>query len=167
MKKKTVNFIKNKYEKMCINRHEKPYTCLGCIPLIAGVALVGVIDMSALIYSIVIKETIGVVTSLFFLIPILWLLAFRKNLLVSTINLGWQWLKALGSFVCLLVFIWAIDVMDLPSEHCADESHDVAVGGVESEFDECLHFTRVWMYNGWAIAVCVLVPYHYAVISTF
>ena len=152
---------------MCIKRDENPYTFLCGIPLIAGVVLVGAIDMSALIYSIVIKETIGVVTSLFFLLPILVLMAFRKSLLVTTINLGFQWLKALASFVCLLVFVWAIDGMDLPSEHCADESHDIAVGKDESEYDECLHFTRVWMYNGWAIAICILAPYHYAFISVF
>ena len=113
---------------MCIKRYEKPYTCLCGIQLIFAVMLMGAIDITALIYSIVIKETIGVVASLFFLIPILWLLAFRNNLLVSTINLAFQWLKALGSFVCLLVFVWAIDGMDLPSEHCADESTLIVEG---------------------------------------
>ena len=87
-----MNFIKNKYEIMCIKTDEKPYTFLCGIPLIAGVVIVGVIDISALVYLIVIKETIGVVTSLFFLLPILGLLAFRKSLLVASINLGFQWL---------------------------------------------------------------------------
>ena len=57
--------------------------------------------------------------------------------------------------------------MELPSEHCADQSHDVPAGAEESDFDECHHFTRVWMYNGWAIAACVLAPYHFVVLSVF
>ena len=107
---------------MCIKRNEKPFTCLCGIPLIYGVVLVGVIDMSLLIYSIVIRTTIGVVASLFFLIPVLWLLTFRMSLLVRSVNYGWQWLSAITNFVCLLVFVGAIDGMDLPSEHCADKS---------------------------------------------